>query len=68
MAKKHAKRLVKQGNGNVSKTARNLSENGRLEIFAEHGRFPANAGGLEPSLCDLNFQYQKQISEGLNHR
>lgn len=50
MAKKHAKRLVKQGNGNVSTTARNLSENGRLEIFAEHGRFPANAGGLESML------------------
>ena len=42
------KRLVKQRNGKVSKTARILSENGRLEIFAENGSFPTKTGGLEP--------------------
>ena len=42
------KRLVKQRKGKVSKTARILSENGRLEIFAENGSFPTKTGGLEP--------------------
>ena len=42
------KRLVKQRKGKVSKTARILSENGRLEIFAKNGSFPTKTGGLEP--------------------
>ena len=46
-AKKHAKRLVKERNGRVSKTWRILSENERPEIFAENGRFLAKTGGLE---------------------
>jgi len=50
MTKKHAKRLVKQRNGRVSTTGRNLSENGRLGIFAENRRFLANTGGLESLL------------------
>ena len=41
------KRLVKQRKGKVSKTARILSENGRLETFAKNGSFPTKTGGLE---------------------
>ena len=51
MAKKHAKRLVKQRNGRLSTTGRNLSENRRPEIFAQIGRFLAKyRGGLESLL------------------
>ena len=41
------KSLVKHRNGRVSKTGRISSENGRSEIFAKNGKFPAKTGGLE---------------------
>ena len=41
------KSLVKQRNERVSKTGRISSENGRPEIFAKNGKFPAKTGGLE---------------------
>jgi len=47
------KRLVKQGKHYLplpeesSKNGRILSKNGRLEMIAENGRFPAKTGGME---------------------
>ena len=41
------KSLVKQINESFSKTGRISSENGRPEIFAKNGKFPAKTGGLE---------------------
>ena len=55
------KRLVKQRKHYISlarkssKTGRVLSENGRLEMLAKNGRFPAKMGGLE-SLRKLKFK------------
>ena len=52
--------------GGVSQNERILSENGRLEIFAEIGRFPAKTGGLKSLfILALTVQISRRVFLGL---
>ena len=52
--------------GGVSQNERILSENGRLEIFAENGRFPAKTGGLKSLfILALRVQISRRVFLGL---
>ena len=62
------KRVVKQRKGKVSKTARILSENGRLETFAKNGEFSDQNGRIGISgisqrmtLCMLEPTYSRLL-------
>ena len=47
----------------ASKIGRIFSENGRPEIFAENGRFPAKKGGLESLIIRLKLGCSARLEQ-----